>query len=96
MAKKCIFAASEVKFLGHRVTSSGVSPLPEKVEVVRRHPRPETVRQLQGLGMLNFYRRFIGNAASLLRPLTDALKGRPKPTAALDWSAAMEGAFEAA
>jgi hypothetical protein len=95
--EKCIFAASEVKFLGHRVTSSGVSPLPEKVEAVRRHPRPGTVRQLQGfLGMLNFYRRFVGGAARLLRPLTEALKGSPKLTAALDWSAAMETSFEAA
>jgi hypothetical protein len=95
--EKCVFAASEVKFLGHRITSSVVSPLPEKVEAVRRHPRPEMVRQLQGfLGMLNFYRRFVGDAARLLRPLTDASKGSPKPTAALDWSAAVEGAFEAA
>ncbi len=95
--EKCIFAAREVKFLGHRVTSSGVSPLPQKVEAVRRHPRPETVRQLQGfLGMLKFYRRFVGDAARLLRPLTDALKGSPKLTATLDWSPAMEGAFEAA
>ncbi len=95
--EKCIFAASEVKFLGHRVTSSGVSPLPEKVEAVRRHPRPGTVKQLQGfLGMLNFYRRFVGGAACLLRPLTEALRGSPKPTEALDWSPAMEASFEAA
>jgi hypothetical protein len=46
--------------------------------------------------MLNFYRRFLGGAACLLRPLTDVLKGSPKPTAALVWSAAMEGAFETA
>jgi putative transposase len=55
------------------------------------------VKQLQGfLGMLNFYRRFVGGAACLLRPLTEALKGSPKPTAALDWSPAMDEAFEAA
>jgi hypothetical protein len=46
--------------------------------------------------MLNFYRRFAGDAARLLRPLTDALKGSPKPTANLDRSPAMEGAFWAA
>jgi len=44
------------------------------------------------LGMINFYRRFIKGAASVLRPLTDALCGSSKGP--LVWTPAMQLAFE--
>ena len=91
---KCVFGASELDFLGHRVSSAGVRPLAEKVRAVKQYRAPQTVKSLQRfLGMLNFYRRFLPGIAAVLRPLTDALAGAPKK---LVWTAAMTSAFEEA
>ena len=40
---------------------------------------------LSFLGMINFYRRFIWGAASILKPLTDAKKGSGHRHRKLDW-----------
>jgi len=95
--EKCEFGVQEVDFLGHHVTYEGILPLQDKVEGVLQHPKPTNVKQLMAfLGMINFYRRFIPAAARTLRPLTDALKGGPKPTAKVSWCPSMEAAFEKA
>jgi len=91
---KCCFLKSEVEFLGHHLSSSGIRPLGRHVQAVRDHPPPQTVQQLQQfLGLINFYRRFIPAAARLLSPLTDLLAGHPKE---LRWGAEQEAAFRAA
>ena len=75
--EKCQFQKSQVEFLGHLVDKNGIRPLPAKVEAITKYPRPTTCSQLLSfLGMINFYRRFIRGAASILKPLTDATKGR--------------------
>jgi transposase InsO family protein len=94
---KCVWGQSSLEFLGHQVSAAGVAPLASRIEAVKNFPRPRTVQQLQAfLGLINFYRRFIPAAAAILRPLTDALCGSPKGTAAVQWSAAMTAAFAAA
>lgn len=91
--EKCEFGVQEVTYLGHHVTASGVSPLQDRVEAIKKHPVPGTVKQLQTyLGMVNFYRRFIAGAAKILKPLTDALRGGPKSK--LTWSSEMQSAFQ--
>ncbi|MBX9657126.1 MAG: DDE-type integrase/transposase/recombinase [Nitrospiraceae bacterium] len=73
---KCLFNATELEFLGHHVSASGIRPLPAKVAAILAHPQPATANQLQQfLRVYNFYRRFIPAAAKTLRPLRDALKG---------------------
>jgi hypothetical protein len=55
------------------------------------------VKELQMfLGLINFYRRFVSGAASILKPLTDALRGSKSAQEAVVWSAPMEASFEAA
>ena len=44
---KCTFGKSSVEFLGHQVSSSGISPLADKVAALHRHPQPVTVKELQ-------------------------------------------------
>ena len=54
-------------------------PKPGKVKPISDFPQPNTVKSLQGfLGMVNFYHRYIPQAASILRPLYCALKGVSK------------------
>ena len=73
--EKCVFGVDKIEFLGHLVTSSGIAPSPKKVEAITNFPRPQTIKQLQEfLGMLNFYRKFLPNIATVLRPLHDFLK----------------------
>ncbi len=58
---------------------------------------PTTIKELQVfLGLVNFYRRFLPGIASMLRPLTDALKGSRPATERLTWIPEMEAGFVAA
>jgi cleavage and polyadenylation specificity factor subunit 1 len=96
-AEKCLYAVDEVDFLGHHVTAAGIAPLDTRVAAIQRHPRPNTVQELMAfLGTVNFYRRFVPQAARILRPLTEALKGGRPLKSAVDWTAGMEVAFTAA
>ena len=68
--EKRTFGVKSIDFLGHNITSSGSIPLPNKVNAIRQFPKPQTIRSLQELlGMMNFYRRFVPNAATTLRSL---------------------------
>lgn len=92
---KCQFGVPSIDFLGHHITSAGATPLPLKVKAVLQFPRPTTVKALQEfLGMVNFYHRFIPQAARLMRPLYGALKDKP-PKHIVDWSSEMSGSFSA-
>jgi hypothetical protein len=96
-AEKCVWGASSIDFLGHRVSASGVQPLPSHVAAVQDFPRPVTVRELQAfLGMVNFYRRFLPAIARTLKPLTDAFRGDLHSTDVVLWTPECAGAFEAA
>ena len=77
---KCVFGATSVDFLGHRIDADGITPLPDKIDAIRKFPTPTTMRQLRRfIGMLNFYRRFIPKCSTILRPLTDILDRKNRP-----------------
>ena len=91
--KKCVLGKSSIEFLGYHVDKDGVKPLDERVDAIRQTTRPTTVKELQRfLGMINYYRRFIKNAAGHLYHLFSALEGKPK---VLKWTPEMQGSFEA-
>eukprot|EP00794_Sanderia_malayensis_P020726 gene20726-biopygen17108 len=74
---KCVFGSSSLEFLGHHISVEGISPLPTKVSAIRDFPAPTSLRQLREfLGLINFYRRFIPNCATIVQPLTDLLGGK--------------------
>jgi hypothetical protein len=55
------------------------------------------VKELQNfLGVINFYRKFVPGAANTLKPLTDALKGSPRPKTAVEWKAKRVAAYKGA
>ncbi len=92
--EKCVFAVSELDFLGHRISAAGVTPLWDNVQVILDFPKPTDCKAMQRfLGMINFYRRFLPGVAGTLRPLTAALSGNPKT---LPWTPDMETAFATA
>jgi hypothetical protein len=93
-AEKCVFAASTVEFLGHQVDQEGIRPLAARVAALQEYPAPAVKSELLTyLGMLNFYRKFLPQAASILKPLTDATRGESGKHVALDWTADMRRHF---
>ena len=68
--KKCVFGRDTVRFLGHVISSEGISTDPEKIATVAQWPVPITKLELQQfLGFVNYYRRFIKDCASISKPL---------------------------
>lgn len=62
-----------MEYWGHLVSTKGVEPLAEKVEVVRQWPPPRTTKTLHSfLGLAEFYRRFIKGYATIAAPLVKA------------------------
>ena len=44
---KCEFLRTEVNYLGHQITESGVRPDPQKVAVIEQFPTPTNVKSLK-------------------------------------------------
>lgn len=77
--KKINFAQSELKFLGHHVSSSGLSMDPDKIEVIKNLSPPKNVKQLHTfIGMVGYYAKFIPNYAKIMAPLNDLRKKNVK------------------
>lgn len=92
---KCVFGATEVTFLGYRISKAGTKPLESKVQAINEFPIPRTVKQLRCfLGMVNFYRRFIPNAATIQAPLNSLLIGTVKGSHPVNLSGDTLRAFE--
>ncbi|GFR23206.1 retrovirus-related Pol polyprotein from transposon opus [Trichonephila clavata] len=73
--------ADQVEYLGYLFTSEGSRPLPEKVDVIKNYKLPDTIHELRTfLGIVNFYRRYLKDAAKTQAPLHDLLKGANKKT----------------
>lgn len=76
--EKCMFFQTSVKYLGHIVSQDGVGTDPGKVEALKKWPRPQDLKQLRSfLGFSGYYRRFIKDYSSIVKPLTDLTSGYP-------------------
>ena len=72
---KCKFMQRSVTYMGCIISAEGISLTEDKVEAIKKAPRPENCTQLRAfLGMINYHRKFIHNLSSILQPLNQVLQ----------------------
>ena len=90
---KCIFMASSVEYLGHRIDREGLHPTDAKVQAINEAQSPKNITELKSfLGLLNYYSKFLPNLASKLSSLYQLLRKQQK----WSWTSEQEQAFAAA
>lgn len=88
---KCEFWLNRMVFLGHVVTSDGISVDPTKVEAVINWPRPAMVIEVRSfLSLAGYYRRFMEQFSSIAASLTQLLKKNTK----FKWTEKCERSFQ--
>jgi hypothetical protein len=88
---KCEFWLTTVKFLGHTISSDGISVDPSKVQEVMEWKPPTSVHQIRSfLGLAGYYRRFIPDFSKIAKPMTDLLKKGVK----FQWTDPCQSAFQ--
>ena len=62
--KKCVFAVTKGKLLGHIVLKQGISIDLERIKSIEQIPFPHNKKGMQSfMGTINFVRRFVPNFA---------------------------------
>lgn len=93
---KCNFCRSELKYLGHLVTSEGIKPDPALVETIIKFNQPTSIKEVQSfLGLTGYYRRFIKNYARISEPLLKLLRSNQNATnrSPIEWDEECTTAF---
>jgi hypothetical protein len=87
---KCEFWLDTMKFLGHTISSDGISIDPSKVQEVMDWKPPTSVHQICSfLDLAGYYRRFIPDFSRIAKPMTELLKKGVK----FSWDQKCEDAF---
>ena len=90
---KIQFKLTQLKFMGHHVSESGVSPDPAKVEAILQFPQPANKQALQRfLGMANYLNAFCPNLSAVVHPLHRLTR----KDVDFQWSSVHSAAFEGA
>lgn len=93
---KCVLGVQELTFLGYHISAEGTRPPAERVQDLLSFPPPKTVQGMRRfLGMINYYRRFIPQAAKYQAPLIDAITvTNSKGASPFPWSPELHQCFE--
>ena len=75
---KCEFFQRQVNYLGHDVSDAGIHTDPDKIAVLKEWKPPTNVKKLRSfLAFAGYYRRFVCNYSSIVKPLSALLLGHP-------------------
>ena len=92
--KKCYFARSSFRLLGHIITTTGIAPCPEKLKRIQAWNRPQTgVEIMSFLGFINFLSDMIPKMSQLCEPLNHLRYN--KKISEKDWTSRCEESFQA-
>ena len=83
--------SSEIQFLGHVVTSSGVQPLPDKVQAIKYWFTSRCLRDVRAFyGLIGYYGGFIAGFATIAEPSTRLIRKGTK----FGWTEEANDAFQ--
>jgi transposase InsO family protein len=76
---KSFFCKKQIKYLGLIMNKDGYRADPLKIEAIMNYQPPKTIRQNRRfMGMVNFYKDFIQDFATIAAPITDLLSTKRK------------------
>jgi len=88
--EKCNFAKNSLKYLGHIIEKNSIRPLKDNLRAIKEFEEPKNKKNVrQFLGKINFYYKYIENAAKQLEPLHNLLRKDVK----FCWTAECKKAF---
>ena len=89
--EKCELFVTSVSFLGHRISSEGISMESSKVQAIMEWPVPRNVNEIQQfLGLSGYYRKFIANFSGICAPISELLSNKVP----FNWNQRQQEAFE--
>ena len=89
--RKCEFFRSEVRYLGHVVSATGVATDPGLIDKVTAWDPPRTQRQVRAfLGLTGYYRSYVPDYGDIAEPLVRLTDAR----AEFKWTSDCQKAFE--
>lgn len=72
--KKSVFKVNQLKYLGYILTGEGISPDLDRIQALRKAPKPSKVEELRSfLGFAQYYAKFTPNFSNQAKPLYDLL-----------------------
>lgn len=64
--RKCVFASSQINYLGQVISKEGINPDPEKLSAVADFAVPKSVTEIKSfLGLCSYCRRFVKGFANI-------------------------------
>ena len=89
--KKCTFATQKLIFAGHHISPQGVSPDPNKVNIIQNAKTPSNVSEIKSfLGMINYSSQYIQNYSTISEPL----RRLTKKSESFTWGETQQAAFD--
>ena len=91
--KKFQFKVKQVTWMGHLLSSTGITPHPDRVQAIVDMTPPQDVKGVQRfLGMCNYLSRITPSLAEIMKPLTELTH----ENAVWSWSSQHDKAFKTA
>ena len=73
--QKCKICLTEIKYLGHKISQSGICPDESHTSAIRNMPTPKNTKDLERfLGLITYVGKFIKNLSDKTYPLRELLK----------------------
>ena len=83
---KCEFFKNFLTLLGYEISTNGIRPPSDRINVISEYPLPKNSFELRRfMGMLNFFRQMIPGFANIALPVTELLRLNPS-TKQLSWT----------
>ena len=71
---KWVFRVQSITFLGHKLSSTGISPDPQNVKAISEMPKPTSRMDIQRfLGMVVYLSKFIPNLSDKTKDLCELI-----------------------